>query len=100
MALALSMQTRTSGGSSDNEQNALTVHPAGSPSGLTVVITVTPVANRPSARRSNVASRPMAADAVDTAEPGDALPVIRRPGACGHETGRRLLAGRRPGPMP
>jgi hypothetical protein len=47
------MQTRTSGGSSDTEQNALTVIPCKRPSESLVVTTVTPLAKRPSAARNS-----------------------------------------------
>lgn len=57
-----SMQTSTSGGLSDSEENALTVQPVGVPSSVSVVMTVTPEANCPMALR--IAAGPMAAVVV------------------------------------
>ena len=48
----------TSGGSSDTELNEFAVIPTGRPSGASAVITVTPVAKWPSARRKSVPSKP------------------------------------------
>src|SRR4029079_3083205 len=48
-----SMQIRTSGGSSDSEQNALTVMPWSAPLASLVVTTVTPDGNRPSTARNS-----------------------------------------------
>ena len=47
---------RISGGSSDTDENELTVSPSGLPSTPRVVTTVTPVVNRPSARRNSLGS--------------------------------------------
>src|ERR1700693_5692968 len=47
----------TNGGSSDTEENELTVKPTRRPSVVHVVTTVTPVANWPSARRKSRASK-------------------------------------------
>src|SRR4030095_13377631 len=49
----LSMHTRTSGGSNETEENALTVIPAGRLSLESVVTTVTPLINRPNAARNS-----------------------------------------------
>ena len=49
----LSTQTRTSGGSSETEETALAVSPAGCPCASRVVTTVTPVAKCPMTRRNS-----------------------------------------------
>ena len=46
------MQTSTSGGCNDTEQNALAVMPCTAPSAVSTVITVTPLAKRPKAVRN------------------------------------------------
>src|SRR3989338_3112787 len=45
-------QTKRSGGSSETDESALAVIPAGRPLGSSAVTTVTPVANRPSSCRN------------------------------------------------
>lgn len=56
-------QARTSGGRRETELTALAVVPNGCPDRSHVVITVTPVANCPIARRSMLASTPPARSA-------------------------------------
>jgi hypothetical protein len=59
LAAFLYRQTSSSGGSSDTEVKLLTVIPAGSPSSLTQVTTVTPVAKQPNASRRVRGSCPL-----------------------------------------
>ena len=51
-------QTSSSGGSSDTEVKLLTVNPAGVPSSVRQVTTVTPVAKQPSASRKRARVMP------------------------------------------
>ena len=52
VAASFAMHTNIRGGSSDTDVNEFAVKPRGFPSSSTVVTTVTPVANVPSAWRS------------------------------------------------
>src|SRR3954454_8408278 len=59
LAAGLARHTSSSGGSSDTEVKLLTVKPAGDPSGVRQVTTVTPVAKQPSAARKVRGSCPL-----------------------------------------
>src|SRR4051794_41725710 len=59
LAACLARHTSSNGGSSDTEVKLLTVSPAGSPSSLRQVTTVTPVAKQPSASRKVRGSCPL-----------------------------------------
>ncbi|GAA1650755.1 hypothetical protein GCM10009790_34800 [Georgenia ruanii] len=66
MRVRRSTETRTSGGSSDTERNELAVMPRTSPWGEVAVMTITPLAKRPSAVRNSLGSTVEVATVIGT----------------------------------